>query len=71
MYCELSNSIVKDSFEILTKRLIKIKSVNLNDNTEEELLLNLIQEKNWVRINEILSDKKVKVFKKLKLKTQS
>lgn len=62
---------VKDSYEILTKRLIKIKSININDNTEEELLLNLIQEKNWVRINEILSDKKEKVFKKLKLKTQS
>lgn len=71
LYCELSNNMVKDSFEILTKRLIKIKSVNINDNTEEELLLNLMQEKNWVRIIEILSDKKEIVFKKLKLKTQS
>lgn len=70
LYCELTNNIDIDSSKILTARLAKLKSINPNlpSIKDDELLFHLIQKKDWEKINEILSDKKHQIFKKLKMK---
>lgn len=70
LYCELINNINIESSKILSERLIEFenKNSNLLAPNDEDLLLKLIQEKNWEKINEILLDKKEKIFKKLKIK---
>lgn len=70
LFCELTNKIDEDSSEILRNRISKLKSIisGATSIENEEFLLNLIQEKNWDKINEILIDNKKQVFKKLKFK---
>jgi hypothetical protein len=70
LFCELTNKIDIDSSEILRNRISKLKSIISATTSIEndEFLLNLIQEKNWDKINEILIDNKKQVFKKLKFK---
>lgn len=68
LFCELTNKIDRDSSEILRNRISKLKSIisAATSIEKDEFLLNLIQEKNWDKINEILIDNKKQVFKKLK-----
>lgn len=70
LFCELTNKIDIDSSVILRNRISKLKNiVSATPSIENaEFLLNLIHEKNWDKIDEILIENKKQVFKKLKIK---
>jgi len=70
LYCELANNIDVVSSKILNEHLSKLKKIDasLPKIKEYESTLNLILEKNWNRIDEILADNKQKILKKLKIK---
>lgn len=70
LFSELANKTVIKSTEILTDRLTKYRNIKADDKIikQTEWLLSLIQGRQWEEIDNLLSDNKRLVFKKLKIK---